>query len=154
MDADSLRRDIDFYIAGGGVAALLYNMNFQRTFFESRVWTPYWRDLSLADDGELLLRGRPIPSLPGQSLQTAESYKEMFQSVMRMRRNCPDYMRAKARLTDWLGGVVHFERKWGLRYFILKHLEAGRVVLEGGFPRWLPRAEWPENRCGHEEGAA
>lgn len=68
--------------------------------------------------------------------------------------HCPDYMRAKARLTDWLGGVVHFERKWGLRYFILKHLEAGRVVLEGGFPRWLPRAEWPENRCGHEEGAA
>ena len=95
MDADSLRRDIDFYIAGGGVAALLYNMNFQRTFFESRVWTPYWRDLSLADDGELLLRGRPIPSLPGQSLQTAESYKEMFQSVMRMRRNCPDYMRVR-----------------------------------------------------------
>ena len=34
-------------------------------------------------------------ALPGQSLHTAESYKEMFQSVMRMRRNCADYMRVR-----------------------------------------------------------
>ncbi len=61
--------------------------------------------------------------------------------------NCGEYMQAKAQLSDWLGSVRYFEEKWGLRYFLLKHLDAGRVVLDHGrFPRWLPRAEWPENR--------
>jgi GT2 family glycosyltransferase len=61
--------------------------------------------------------------------------------------NSAEYVAAKNKLTDWMGSVALIEEKWGLRYFLLKHLEEGRVVLEGGqLPRWLPRTQWPENR--------
>ena len=64
------------------------------------------------------------------------------------------YLKAKGQLTDWPGSVQLFEEKWGLRYFILKHIEMGRVVLDqGNFPRWLPREEWPGNREQQEKGA-
>jgi len=66
-----------------------------------------------------------------------------------------EYLEAKSHQTDWLGGVKLFEAKWGLRYYILKHIEEGRVVLENGqFPRWLPRAQWPENRMPLGNGTA
>lgn len=64
--------------------------------------------------------------------------------------NSETYIAAKNRLTDWLGSVTLIEEKWGLRYFLLKHIDEGRVVLKGGqLPQWLPREEWPENqgRC-------
>ena len=53
MNARGLADDIDFYVAGGGVAALVFNMNFQRTFFDSRVWTPYAKDVEIRGDGSL-----------------------------------------------------------------------------------------------------
>lgn len=95
LGEQDIRDDVDFYVAGGGVEALLYNMNFQRTFFPSKTWTPYWKDITLADDGEILVRGKPIPSLPGQTVHKADAYRDMFLSVMSMLRNCPDYMRVR-----------------------------------------------------------
>ena len=57
MTAEGIRADVDFYTAGGGVEAIFYNMNFQRSFYPTKVGTPYDKDLEVTEDGTLLLRG-------------------------------------------------------------------------------------------------
>ena len=95
MTAESIRRDIDFYTSGGGVEAMVFNMNFQRTFFDSKTWTPYWKDLAVDADGDITLRGAKMKNRPGQTLHKANDYRDMYENVMAMRRNCPDYMKLR-----------------------------------------------------------
>ena len=98
MTAQGLADDIDFYVAGGGVEALVFNMNFQRTFFDSRAWTPYAKDVELRDDGSLWLRGRRVTSPGGAVIHNEETYARMHRALAEMKRNCPDYMRVRCAL--------------------------------------------------------
>ena len=95
MNAESIRKDVDFYTAGGGVEALIFNMNFQRTFFETKAWTPYWKDLAIDADGDITLRGAKMKNSHGQTLHKANDYKQMFENVEKMRKNCPNYMKVR-----------------------------------------------------------
>jgi hypothetical protein len=95
MTEQGLKDDIDFYVAGGGVAAMVFNMNFQRTFFDSRAWTPYAKDVELHDDGSLWLRGKRVVSPGGQVIHDERTYARMFRALEEMKRNCPDYMRVR-----------------------------------------------------------
>ena len=53
--ARAVERDVDYY-AVPGVEAVFYNMNFQRSFFPTKVGTPYWKDCSIGPEGRLLLQ--------------------------------------------------------------------------------------------------
>lgn len=92
---DAIRRDVSFYASGGGVEAILFNMNFQRSFYPTKVGTPFWKDLSFADDGSLLLRGKPL------STQWLEWYgqnggdggfSKMFRTSRHVWDVAPDFM--------------------------------------------------------------
>ena len=52
----AVEKDVDFY-ARPGVEAVFYNMNFQRSFYPTKVGTPYWKDCAIGPDGKLTLRG-------------------------------------------------------------------------------------------------
>lgn len=91
MDRDGLaaavRRDVDFYTRRGGVAAVFYNLNFQRSFYPTRVGTPYWKDLSLDADGQLLLRGRPLSGGRGDD----DAFRRMFLASRHVNELLPDF---------------------------------------------------------------
>ena len=90
----ALEEDVDYYAARGGVKAILWNMNFQRTFYPTKAGTPYWKDLSLDGQGRLLLRGKPIDATEGEE-HTATMYKRMFLNVKRMNEALPDFMKVR-----------------------------------------------------------
>ena len=87
----AVERDVDFYTAGGGVEAVFYNMNFQRTFFPSKAWTPFWKDCAIGADGKLTLRGRPIPEQKGEECPEA-TYRRMFLTSRNMQEKFPEFM--------------------------------------------------------------
>ncbi len=97
MSREELKRaveaDVEFY-AVKGVTAVFYNMNFQRCFFPTRAGTPYWKDVSLSEKGDLLLRGRPVAY--GADERAAgdpdAEYRTMFQSVTNMVKTFPEFM--------------------------------------------------------------
>ncbi len=92
MDREGLlaavRRDVDFYTKDSGVAAVFYNMNFQRSFYPTKVGTPFWKDLSLDAEGRLLLRGRPLSS----NWKDADSFKRMFLTSRHVNEVLPEFM--------------------------------------------------------------
>ena len=90
-----LKDDIDFYLKNGGVEALVFNMNFQRVFFDSKAWTPYAKDVELRDDGTLWLRGKRVTSPGGAVIHDETSYIRMYRNLKLMQKNCPDYMRVR-----------------------------------------------------------
>ncbi len=73
--------DVDFY-AQQGVEAVFYNLNFQRVFFPSEKCTPIWKDCEIAENGDLLLRGR----------KTNPEYKDMVQNSKALWEQIPDWM--------------------------------------------------------------
>jgi len=85
MNADGVRRDVDFYTKQGGVEAVFYNMNFQRAFFPSKVWTPIWKDCEVDADGNLLLRGK----------KTDNSFKPLVVNCKKLWDSCPDFMKIR-----------------------------------------------------------
>lgn len=95
MNEAGLKADIDFYTAKGGVEALVFNMNFQRTFFDTKAWTPYERGVELKDDGTLWVRGKRVTSPGGQVIHGEKSYIQMYKCLMAMKRNCPNYMQVR-----------------------------------------------------------
>lgn len=88
MTEQGIRDDVDFYTASGGVEAVFYNMNFQRAFFPSKVFTPIWKDCSLDADGNLLLRGK----------RTDNSYKNLVFNALLLHKNVPSFMSLRYRL--------------------------------------------------------
>jgi GT2 family glycosyltransferase len=93
---------------------------------------------NIMGDFDLCLQGRD------------KGYRYMFHPGVKVLHdkttNHEGYLEAKARLTDWLGGVRRFREKWGLLYYIYPEYEQGRIELFlGQFPIWKPRASWPEN---------
>ncbi|MBO5680778.1 MAG: hypothetical protein J6T08_03585, partial [Lentisphaeria bacterium] len=90
MTAEGIRADVDFYTAGGGVEAIFYNMNFQRSFYPTKVGTPYDKDLEVTEDGTLLLRGEPVTKENG-----ADEYKMFYINYTTLKKNCPDYMQLR-----------------------------------------------------------
>lgn len=95
MNEAGLKADIDFYTAKGGVEALIFNMNFQRAFFDTKAWTPYERGVELKDDGTLWVRGKRVTSPGGQVIHGEKSYIQMYKCLMAMKRNCPNYMQVR-----------------------------------------------------------
>lgn len=95
MNEDGLKADIDFYLQNGGVEALVFNMNFQRTFFPTESWTEYDQNVKLADDGSLLVRGKRVTSPGGAVIHGEETYIRMFKAYSEMKKNCPDFMRVR-----------------------------------------------------------
>ena len=91
----AMKRDVDFY-AQPGVEAVFYNMNFQRSFFDTKVGTPYWKDCALGPDGKLTLRGKPVVSLDGEE-SPEPTYRTMFKASKNAHEKCPDLMRLRYR---------------------------------------------------------
>ena len=87
----AVERDVDFYVAKGGVEAIFYNMNFQRSFYPTKVGTPYWKDCAIGEDGKLTLRGRPIPGVKGEESPEA-TYRKMFLTSKNMNEKFPEFM--------------------------------------------------------------
>ena len=91
LDREGLRkaveRDVDFYADGGGVKAVFYNMNFQRSFYPTKVGTPYWKDCAIGPDGKLTLRGKPLSAAGDEAV-----YRMMFNAVTNMTARFPEYM--------------------------------------------------------------
>lgn len=95
MNGQGVADDVDFYLQNGGVEALVFNMNFQRTFFPSATWTEYDHDVELASDGSLLVRGKRVTSPGGAVVHGEETYIRMFSAYREMKRNCPDFMKVR-----------------------------------------------------------
>jgi len=84
MDRDGVIRDVDFYTKNGGVEAVFYNMNFQRAYFDSKVFTPLWKDCEVRGD-DFYFRGGKCKF----------SNQDQMQNLLLMRRNCPDFMQVR-----------------------------------------------------------
>ena len=93
--AEELKRaieaDVDFY-AVPGVRAVFYNMNFQRCFFPTKAGTPYWKDVSFAPDGKMLLRGKPLSFRADESPEAETAYRVMYHAVTNMVRQLPSFV--------------------------------------------------------------
>ncbi len=87
----AVERDVDFYAARGGVEAIFYNMNFQRSFYPTKVGTPYWKDLSIAEDGTLRLRGKELSQVKGEE-SPETTYRRMFLTVRNVQEKFPEIM--------------------------------------------------------------
>lgn len=89
----AMERDVDFYCQPG-VEAVFYNMNFQRSFFDTKVGTPYWKDCAIGADGKLTLRGKPVESIPGEE-SPEPMYRQMFLNSKNVHDKCPDLMKLR-----------------------------------------------------------
>lgn len=85
MNREGVIRDVDFYTKNGGVEAVFYNMNFQRAFFPSKVFTPIWKDCELDENGDLLLRGK----------KTDNGFKPLVFNCKKLIECCPDFMKLR-----------------------------------------------------------
>lgn len=85
-----IRNDVDYY-AVPGVEAIFYNSNFQRSFYDTKVGTPYWKDCSIGEDGKIRLRGRPVGEIPGEESPEL-TYRNMYVRSKAMHEKLPDYM--------------------------------------------------------------
>lgn len=106
----ALEEDVGYYTAQGGVKAILWNMNFQRSFYPTKAGTPYWKDLSLDADGRLMLRGKPIDATEGEE-HTATMYRRMFLNAKRMNEELPDFMKVRYDLCRKLGAESWFSMR-------------------------------------------
>ena len=87
----ALEDDVGYYADRGGVRAVLWNMNFQRSFYPTKVGTPYWKDLALDARGRLLLRGQLTDATEAEE----KSYRQMFVNAKRMNDLVPDFMKVR-----------------------------------------------------------
>ena len=87
----AVKNDVDYYTAKGGVEAIMYNMNFQRSFYDTKVGTPIWKDCE-TENGELLLRGIKVTKQ-----NDADGYRMMILRARNMNALCPDFMAVRYR---------------------------------------------------------
>lgn len=84
----AVKNDVDCY-AQPGVEAVFYNMNFQRTFYDTKVGTIFTKDVALDADGTLTLRGRRLDAA------TSAEYKGMYLNFKRVHEVAPDLMKVR-----------------------------------------------------------
>lgn len=84
--AKAIRDDVDFYADAGGVEAVFYNMNFSRSFLNTKVGTPIWKDCTFDAAGNLLLRGFPLKKAD------SDNYGPMVRRAKAMHEKMPDFM--------------------------------------------------------------
>jgi len=84
----AVKGDVDFY-AQPGVEAVLYNMNFQRSFYDTKVGTIFTKDLSLDADGTLTLRGKRLDDA------ASREYKSLYIAFKRVHGVAPDLMKVR-----------------------------------------------------------
>ncbi len=82
-----VEKDVDWYTDRGGVEAVFYNLNFQRCFWPTKAGTPYWKDLELDGDGNLLLRGKVLGAKDG-----ADEYRRMYLAAKPMWEEFPEFI--------------------------------------------------------------
>ena len=92
MTKEEVIADVDDFIRGGGVRAVFFNMNFQRTFFPTEVGTVIWKDVTFSDKGELLLRGKPMSGLHGRG-----GYAALVKNAKLLWERVPDLMTVRYR---------------------------------------------------------
>ncbi len=147
-----VKADVDFYTASGGVAAIFYNLNFQRAFFPSRVITPIWQDCQLNKAGELLLRGE----------KTADEYIPLVENSRKMWEICPEWLRIRYQYCHQKGvKMFHSVRVNDVHYTPLgfehrpQHSELWRLRkdLIRAWYRHTWRGDWHDNAFdyGQEE---
>lgn len=77
MNEKGLREQIDFYTERGGVEAILFNMNASRAYYDSKVFTPIWKDVEFREDGKLFYLGNEVidhPVEPNMKTMTICAY--------------------------------------------------------------------------------
>lgn len=84
--AKAIRDDVDFYSDGGGVEAVFYNMNFSRSFLNTKVGTPIWKDCTFDDEGNLYLRGFRLGK------EETQAYGALVKRTKFMHETMPDFM--------------------------------------------------------------
>ena len=84
MTADAVRKDVEFYAAQGGVEGIFYNMNFQRSFYPTKVGTPIWKDCEILEDGSVTLRGEKLPP------DVADEYRAMIAGGKELNEKVPE----------------------------------------------------------------
>ena len=89
MTADAVRKDVEFYAAQGGVEGIFYNMNFQRSFYPTKVGTPIWKDCEILEDGSVTLRGEKLPP------DVADEYRAMIAGGKELNEKVPDFMQIR-----------------------------------------------------------
>ena len=134
--ARALARDVDYY-AVPGVEAVFYNMNFQRSFFPTKVGTPYWKDCSIGPDGRLLLRGRPIPFREDEE-SPEPTYRTLFLRSTRMNELLPDFMARRHRLCRERG----LEMWHSMRMDDVHHATLGQEWRPQHGDLWLDHKEY------------
>lgn len=132
MNADGIRADVDFYTDRGGVEAIFYNMNFQRSFYDTRVGTPIWKDCEVLDDGTLLMRGKPV-----DAANDAAVYAGMIRNVLELHKNCPDFMAERYRYCREKG----VEMWHSMRMNDVHHTPLGKEHRPQHCDLWLDRKD-------------
>lgn len=129
----AIRRDVEFYAAGGGVAALFYNLNFQRSFYPTRVGTPFWKDLEVGSGGALLLRGRPLSGKHGGS----SDYGRMLLAARNVNGTVPDFIAVRYAACHGMG----VEMWHSMRMDDVHHTDLGSEWLPQHGDLWLDRKD-------------
>ncbi len=91
MNVAGVEDQIRFY--ANGADAILFNLNAQRTYFESKVWTCAWEDITDGDDGKLYYNGKAVENIhPEPALDT------FIRNSRELNRNVPDLFALRYRL--------------------------------------------------------
>ena len=151
---DAIRRDVAFYASRGGVGAILYNMNFQRSFYPTKVGTPFWKDLSFAEDGSLLLRGEPLSDKWREGNGGDGGFSRMFRASRHVWDVAPDFMALRYAICHEAGvGMWHSMRMDDIHHSYLgcewlpQHADIwlDRKDLVRAWYRHTWRGEWRDN---------
>ncbi len=96
MNCDGVEDQIRFY--ANGATAVLFNMNAQRAYFNSKVWTRAWDGVTDGEDGKLYYEGKEvIDYTPEPPLYT------MIRNSRELAKNVPDIFETRYRLCHKYG---------------------------------------------------
>lgn len=127
-----VEKDVDWYVGNGGVAAVFYNLNFQRCFWPTKVGTPYWKDVEVDAAGDIWLRGVKL-----EKKDSADEYKRMYLAAKPMWETFPDFLAYRYEYCHSKGAEM-----WhSLRVNDLHHVNKGNEGLPQHGDFWLTRLD-------------
>ena len=94
LDAKDVCKEIDFYVARGGVEAILFNMNFQRCLWRSHSREAIWDGVEETPDGRFLFLGKTLRDIEPEPpmltiVRNAKRFSERCPEVFELRyRHC------------------------------------------------------------------